>query len=196
MKSNIRRALWLGVVAMGATAVLFAANAFSQTSSPSSTSKSASVNAKGRAICVLTPTEGNSAAGIVEFEETDEGVMIVAEITGLEPNSKHGFHIHQYGDISGKDGKATAGHFNPHGIDHAGPDADHRHVGDLGNLNADADGVARYRRLDVHVKMVGEDSIIGRGVIVHAGEDDLTSQPTGAAGARIAQGVIGFAKID
>ena len=44
--------------------------------------------------------------------------------------------------------------------------------------------------------MVGEDSIIGRGVIVHAGEDDLTSQPTGAAGARIAQGVIGIAKID
>ena len=122
-----------------------------------------SANANGRAIWVLTPTEGNSAAGIVESEETDGGVMIVAEITGLEPNTKHGFHIHQYGDISAKDGKATAGHFNPHGIDHAGPDADHRHVGDFGNLSADADGVARFRRLDAHVKMVGDDSIIERG---------------------------------
>ena len=181
---------WSGIAMLGAAACFFGASAFSE---PESQPASQSAAAR-KAICVLAPTEGNAAEGVVTFEEEAGGVMIVVEVSGLEPNSKHGFHVHQYGDVSAKDGTATGGHFNPHAVDHAGPDADTRHVGDLGNLEADADGVARMRRLDTLLKLDGENSVIGRGVIVHAGEDDLVSQPTGDAGGRIAQGVVGIAK--
>jgi Cu-Zn family superoxide dismutase len=67
-------------------------------------------------------------------------------------------------------------------------------MGDLGNLEADGMGTAHYRRTDGYVTLNGPHSVIGRAVIVHAGEDDLTTQPTGNAGGRQACGVIGIAK--
>ena len=78
--------------------------------------------------------------------------------------------------------------------EHGGPAADMRHVGDMGNLTVGEDGIGRVDYVDPVMTFAGENSVIGRGVVVHAGEDDLTSQPTGAAGARIACGVIGIAK--
>jgi Cu-Zn family superoxide dismutase len=77
---------------------------------------------------------------------------------------------------------------------HGGPTDVQRHVGDLGNIVADEQGNAHYDWTDTKLSFNGEDSIIGRGVIVHAGEDDLKSQPTGNAGARVACGVIGVAE--
>lgn len=150
--------------------------------------------AVSKAICVMAPTEGSTTTGLITFTKTDKGVLIEGKISGLEPNKEHGFHIHEYGDVSAPDGTSAGGHFNPHGADHAGPDDDMRHVGDLGNVKADAQGNATYQRVDQHIAFEGEESIIGRGMILHAGTDDLKSQPTGAAGARIAQGVIGIAQ--
>lgn len=147
-----------------------------------------------KAICVLKATEGNNVSGTVTFTQTDEGVLIEAHVHGLTPNSKHGFHIHEFGDISAPDGTSTGGHFNPDGHDHAGPESDKRHVGDLGNLESDANGHAMYKRVDKVVQIHGEHSILSRGITIHADTDDLSSQPTGAAGARIAVGVIGLAK--
>ena len=144
-----------------------------------------------KAICVLHPTEGNEVTGTVTFTKSGDGVKIVANVKGLTPG-KHGFHIHQYGDCSAPDGTSAGGHFNPEGVDHGGPDANVRHVGDLGNLEAGDDGTANLEYTDNMVRLTGEHGIIGRGIIVHAGEDDLTSQPTGAAGARVACGVIGI----
>ena len=147
-----------------------------------------------KAQCILRHTKGNTAKGVVTFTELEEGVLIEAKITGLDKNAKHGFHIHQYGDISAQDGTATGGHFNPHEKDHAGPDKAEHHVGDLGNIESDGDGVGTYRRIVKHTMLVGKNGIVGRGMIVHAGTDDLKSQPTGAAGGRIAQGVIAIIK--
>lgn len=156
---------------------------------------SADTNAITSAICVLSATEGNTVSGWVKFTKQADGVLIEAEVKGLTPGAKHGFHVHDLGDISAKDGTATGGHFNPGGHDHAAPDANMRHVGDLGNIEANAEGVGVYSRLDKMVRLNGpKDNIIGRGIIVHASTDDLTTQPTGNAGARIAQGVIGVAK--
>ena len=146
-----------------------------------------------KAICVLHPTEGNNVTGTVTFTKTATGVNVVADIKGLTPGM-HGFHIHQYGDVSAPDGTSAGGHFNPEGKEHGGPSAMERHVGDLGNIEAGEDGTAHLELSDTMIKLNGEHSIIGRGIIVHAGEDDLTSQPTGAAGARVAAGVIGIAK--
>jgi len=76
----------------------------------------------------------------------------------------------------------------------AGHDAEQRHEGDLGNLEADSSGKADLELTDKMMTMSGEKSIIGRGVIVHEKEDDLKSQPVGNAGGRLACGVIGIAK--
>ena len=149
-----------------------------------------------KAIAVLKATEGNNVTGTVTFTQTDEGTLIEAHVMGLEPNAKHGFHIHEFGDISAADGTSTGGHFNPDSHDHAGPMDDKRHVGDLGNLEADANGHAMYKRVDKYVQIHGAHSILSRGITIHAGTDDLSSQPTGAAGARIAVAVIGVAKTD
>jgi superoxide dismutase, Cu-Zn family len=145
-----------------------------------------------KAIAVLIPTEGNKVTGNINFIKMDGGIRIIADISGLEPG-KHGFHIHEYGNCSSLDGSSAGGHFNPHNKPHGAPNDAERHVGDLGNVIADENRVAHYERIDGVISLSGEDSIIGRGVIVHAGEDDLKTQPTGNAGARVACGVIGIA---
>lgn len=143
-------------------------------------------------IAVIQPTEGYTASGVVFFKKVDDGVEVSGEIEGLKPG-KHGFHVHQYGDISADDGTSAGGHFNPTGQPHASRTAEHRHVGDLGNITADENGVATFSFVDSELSMKGTDSIIGRGLIVHRDADDLTSQPTGAAGPRAGMAVIGVA---
>jgi Cu-Zn family superoxide dismutase len=152
--------------------------------SPSSTS-----SIRQQVTAILSPTIGNKAAGSVNFSQQVKGILINAKLTGLTPGA-HGFHIHETGDCSSGDGKSAGGHFNPDSVDHGGPDAPTRHIGDLGNIAADDNGNAVYERLDTVVSFSGIHNIIGKGVIVHAGTDDLTSQPTGAADARVACGVI------
>ena len=146
-----------------------------------------------RAVAVLVPTSGNTARGTVTFEAVAGGVRITAQLEGL-PAGNHGFHIHEFGDCSAADGTSAGGHYNPAGAPHAGPEGSPRHVGDLGNVSADTQGKAAYDRTDRLVKLDGPDSVVGRGVIVHAGADDLATQPTGNAGARLACGAVGIAK--
>ena len=146
-----------------------------------------------KATVTLAPTAGNDGiAGTVTFVQADGKVTITANVSGLTPG-KHGFHIHEFGDISMDNGKGTGGHFNPEGHDHALADNATRHAGDLGNLDADKDGNATYTATVDNITIAGKNAILGRAIIVHAKEDD-GGQPTGNAGARIAQGVIGVAK--
>jgi Cu-Zn family superoxide dismutase len=146
-----------------------------------------------RAVAVLHPTGGNSVEGQVTFSKTDGGVKVSGHITGLTPG-KHGFHIHEFGDCTAPDGTSAGGHFNPAGAQHGAPTDAMRHEGDLGNVDANAQGVADIDYVDTHASFEGEASILGRGVIVHAAPDDFKTQPTGNAGARVACGVIGAAK--
>lgn len=147
----------------------------------------------GSALARLKPTAGNAAAGEVTFTpEAGVGVRIRARVEALGPGL-HGFHIHERGDCSAADASSAGGHYNPHDTPHGSPlgAAGTRHVGDLGNLTADSStGEAVYERVDPLLTLTGPHTIVGRSVIVHAGEDDLTTQPTGGAGARIACGVI------
>ncbi len=140
----------------------------------------------------LNPTANNKVQGTVDFFETAKGVRVVAKVSGLTPGL-HGFHIHEKGDCSEKDGTAAGaagGHFNPGGMKHGGPTDAMRHAGDFGNITADASGNATYEAIDAHITFDGMNSIIGRGVIVHANADDLSGQPAGNAGPRVACGVI------
>ena len=144
------------------------------------------------AVAVLIATDGNDAEGVVRFARIDAGVRIMAEIKRLSPGL-HGFHIHRFGDCRAPDAVSAGEHFNPQASRHGGPESEHRHAGDLGNLSADAQGVAIVDRVAPLIQIDGPDSIIGRSVIVHADPDDLTSQPSGASGVRLACGVIGWA---
>ena len=142
-----------------------------------------------QAVAVLNPTQGNQARGTVTFTQVADGVRVVADVQGLSPG-KHGFHIHEKGDCSAPDGSSAGGHFNPTGMPHGAPNSVQRHAGDFGNIVADESGRARADFIDTHISFGGPTSILGRGVIVHAQADDLVSQPSGDAGARVACGVI------
>jgi Cu-Zn family superoxide dismutase len=145
------------------------------------------------AIARLNPTQNNKVTGTVVFTKVAGGIRVVADIQGLAPG-EHGFHIHEKGDCSAPDGASAGGHFNPTGMPHGAHNAAKRHIGDLGNLVADASGKAHIDRIDALLAFEGETSIIGRGVIVHDKKDDLVSQPAGNAGPRIACGVIEMQK--
>lgn len=144
-----------------------------------------------KAVAYLNPTEGNKTSGTVVLTAQNGSVMIMADFEGLPPG-KHGFHIHEKGDCSAPDATSAGGHFNPDNSPHAGPDnpPGQRHVGDLGNIEADSNGKAHYEREDPIVSLKGPHSVIGKAVIIHADADDLESQPTGNAGSRLACGVI------
>jgi Cu-Zn family superoxide dismutase len=147
-----------------------------------------------KAVAVLHPTAGNKVSGTVTFTEVADGVQVRAEITGLPPGN-HGFHVHEFGDCSAADASSAGAHFNPTHQPHAGPDAPERHVGDMGNVQADASGKARLEYVDHQISLTNDErSVIGRSVVVHAKADDLKSQPAGDSGARVACGVIGRAK--
>jgi Cu-Zn family superoxide dismutase len=128
--------------------------------------------------------------GTVEFKQTDDGVEVTANIEGLKKGD-HGFHIHEKGDCSAPDATSAGGHFNPSKHKHGAPDAAEHHEGDLGNLTAGADGKATKTFTMKGITLdEGETSIVGKGFIIHEKADDMKTQPTGNAGARVACGVI------
>jgi Cu-Zn family superoxide dismutase len=145
-----------------------------------------------KAVAVMHPASGSQVAGRVTFTKVGDMVEVVADITGLTPG-KHAFHIHEFGDCSAADASSAGGHFNPMKKPHGAPDAAERHVGDMGNLEADEYGKAHLELKSNLMKLSGDTSILGRGVIVHEKVDDW-SQPTGNAGGRVACGVVGVAK--
>jgi Cu-Zn family superoxide dismutase len=140
--------------------------------------------------------------GVVKFTEdlVNNQIKIDLNITGLNPNSLHGFHVHEAGDLTDKCTSMCA-HFNPNGNTHGCPGMKNRHVGDLGNIKTNSKGEAKYIFYDNIIKLRGSKSnIIGRGLIIHEDEDDCgqglnaESLKTGNAGKRIACAVIGYSK--
>ncbi len=146
-----------------------------------------------KAVALLKPAAGSSVEGEVTFTNATGGTRVVVALKGLSPG-KHGFHVHEFGDCSAPDFSSAGGHFNPSGDPHAAPKDAARHAGDLGNVEADASGVARLDYVDAKLAFEGPTSVLGRGVIVHASPDDLKTQPTGNAGGRLACGVVGVVK--
>jgi len=146
-----------------------------------------------KAICILYPTQGNKANGTINFITTDSGIKVIGNIQGLT-KGKHGIHIHECGDCIAADGSSAGGHFNPMGENHGGPMDMNRHEGDMGNIMANDSGKAHIEYFDKMLSLEGDNSIIGRSVIIHKSEDDFKTQPTGNSGARVACGVIGISK--
>ena len=136
----------------------------------------------------ITPLGTAKLAGSVTFTESGGKVTVTGHLTGLTPG-KHGFHVHEFGDCSG-DGTPAGGHFNPATTQHGAMDGAH-HSGDLGNITADDKGEATLAASTSQFTLAsGANNILGRSVVIHDKEDDLTTQPSGNSGARIGCGVI------
>ncbi|XP_023745048.1 superoxide dismutase [Cu-Zn] 2 isoform X1 [Lactuca sativa] len=149
-----------------------------------------------KAVAVITGGESSVKGSLQFFQEANGVTHVSGKITGLKPGL-HGFHIHALGDTT--NGCISTGpHFNPLKNDHGAPQDDVRHAGDLGNIVAGEDGIANVSIEDKHIPLIGQHSILGRAVVIHADPDDLgrggheLSKTTGNAGARVGCGVIGL----
>jgi Cu-Zn family superoxide dismutase len=192
-KLMMRKSIALTGLAAAVTIAACSAPNPSMSTAEAKSHKQGEMHGPQKAVAVMMPTEGNEASGTVRFMQQGDQVVIKGRFTGLEPGSTHGFHIHQYGNITKADGTAAGGHYNPEGHDHGLPPDTPRHAGDLGNVTANSDGVAKFTKKVSNITVSGhKNAILGRGVILHAKKDD-GGQPTGNAGARLAQGVIGIA---
>ncbi|KAA5606560.1 superoxide dismutase family protein [Roseospira marina] len=152
---------------------------------------------KAEATAELRTPEGQ-VLGTVSFHETPSGMLWVAAHATDVPPGRHGFHIHETGTCDADtDFKSAGGHLaggHAHGVlDARGP-----HPGDLPNVTVHDDGRldAEFflQRLSVDEGLwLGDAALFdsdGAAVVLHDGADDYESQPSGAAGPRIACGVI------
>jgi Cu-Zn family superoxide dismutase len=153
-------------------------------------------------ITAIAVFNGPTIKGTVKFtEQLDSNlVQIDVNLSGLNKNALHGFHVHESGDLTDKC-ESMCAHFNPYGNQHGCPGKKERHVGDLGNLKTDAKGNAQYSFYDDVIRLRGtKANILGRGLIIHADPDDCglgghpDSLTTGHAGKRIACAIIGYSK--
>lgn len=132
--------------------------------------------------------------GSATLTETPHGVLISATIKGVSPG-EHAFHIHEKGVCNPTDGfKSAGGHFNPFAKEHGFKVEGGPHAGDMPNQVAGADGVLRANVINTMVTLKkGQGTLFGpdgTSLVIHDGRDDYESQPSGAAGARIACAVI------
>lgn len=155
------------------------------------------MNENKEAVCVLQDSKIKGYILFKEFKE-QKNTRIYIHLENV-PKGKHGFHIHESGDL--REGcNSLCSHYNPYHKNHGGPKDKERHVGDLGNLEPNEKGIVRKIMYDNKIKLSGKHSILGRSVVIHDKEDDLgkgnnaESLKTGNAGKRIACGVIGISK--
>jgi Cu-Zn family superoxide dismutase len=136
----------------------------------------------------LVDTDGASV-GTVELQATPNGTLLRVDLHAM-PSGVHAFHIHEIGRCEPDFGHA-GGHYNPEGVGHGFLDAGGYHVGDMPNLHIPDSGELTIEilnhQLQLDERLFDED---GASIMIHAGADDYTSDPAGAAGARIACGVI------
>ena len=147
-----------------------------------------------------TTASGARAQGAVRFRESDGGLMVTVSLRGLDPGM-HGVHIHENADCGPADtdgdgtmepAGAAGGHWDPLGTgEHGEPgdDLDDKHLGDLGNVTAKADGTAEAT-LAIGNYDPNARSVVGHAVIIHSGMDDGETDPGGESGRRMGCGII------
>ncbi|MEQ8361988.1 MAG: superoxide dismutase family protein [Cyclobacteriaceae bacterium] len=144
------------------------------------------------ATATMNSASGSTASGSASFTQTgDMTVRMSIEMRGLTPG-EHALHLHENGDCSAPDATSAGGHWNPGGMSHGKRGEGEFHAGDVINLTADADGNVSWSE-EIEGWTIGGDestNILNKGIIVHETTDDFTTQPTGAAGGRVACGVI------
>ncbi len=154
-----------------------------------------SVPSTKQAIATIGPASDSHVTGMAVFTQNGDQITLTIEIQNASPGV-HAVHIHESGDCSSPDGKSAGGHWNPTGVAHGKWGEGEFHLGDLGNITVGEDGTGGIE-LTTDLWEIGTGSdvdVVGRGIVVHAGADDFTSQPSGDAGARIGCGAIVLAE--
>jgi Cu-Zn family superoxide dismutase len=172
--------------AVAAAAALYTAGC---SSTSSTTSRTAAAGPQARA--TIEPKSGSNVRGWATFtERSTGGVAVVVHIENAPPGV-HGLHLHEKGDCSAPDASSAGGHFNPGGMPHAGPSDTMRHAGDFGNITIEANGTGHLELVsDLLTVRPGPNSVVGKAVVFHEKVDDLKTQPSGNAGARLGCGVV------
>lgn len=148
----------------------------------------------GEATATLRTADGTEIGTVTFTQDTVGGsVQIQADFHDVEGDGPHGFHLHQNGECSAPDFQSAGDHFNPEGVDHACPPTTPRHAGDFGNVEISGGSGSVDQDSDLVAVAAGPDSVVGRAVILHDGEDDCTTQPSGDSGNRYACGVVTLA---
>jgi Cu-Zn family superoxide dismutase len=159
-------------------------------SSNSSSTPAPKAAAGPRASAGIEGRSGSPMTGTAIFTQNGDTVHIVVDVANA-PGGVHAVHLHEKGDCSAPDATSAGGHFNPMKMEHGSPDAPVHHAGDFGNMTVGEEGRG-HLELDSTMLTVtpGDHSVVGHAVVVHAKEDDMHTQPTGNAGARIGCGVV------
>ena len=163
----------------GATLFLAAAAliAASQTASAGEQASAAMMNANGESV------------GAVTLSATPQGTLLHAKLENL-PAGAHAFHVHAVG-VCEAPFKSAGGHFNPDGAKHGIESAEGMHAGDMPNIHVPDSGALEVEVLNALLRL--DDALFdedGAAIVIHEGPDDYVSDPAGAAGPRIACGVI------
>ncbi len=148
-----------------------------------------------QAHAIINSSNDSGVTGMAVFTQNGDYITLTVEIQDATPGL-HAVHIHANGDCSAPDGTSAGGHWNPTDVAHGKWGVGEFHLGDIGNSTVGGDGTGSIT-LTTDLWEIGTGSdidVVGKGIIVHAGADDFTSQPSGAAGARIGCGVIVLAE--
>ena len=129
--------------------------------------------------------------GTAQLTQKSKGVQLQITAKGLPPGLK-GIHIHETGKCDPPDFKSAGAHYNPKQTEHGRLNPKGAHLGDLPNLEIQADGRGDLKFMTAGATL-RENSLRkagGTAIVIHAGPDDLSSDPAGGSGDRIACGVI------
>ena len=135
----------------------------------------------------IIPLNNSNISGTISFTQKKDSVLLEAHIYGLEPGFK-AIHIHEIGDCSSSDGLSTGGHWNPTNTKHSKwGDPTGFHLGAVGNFEIDSIGHGMVNfSTDLWCLGCGKETdLLDQAVIIHNGQDDYVSQPSGASGMRI-----------
>lgn len=193
MKTSLNAVLFaVAAVGLSACSSTPSTDSAPSASTATTTTGTAAVSTAKAAVVNLASASGSLVSGRLSVVPMNDGVHLTGEVGGLSPGSTHAIHIHEKGDCSAADASSAGGHFNPAGAPHGKVGSGAHHGGDMDNIVANAEGVAK---VDVHASGVtlggaAVNDVAGKAVIVHAAADDYRTQPTGNAGGRVACGVI------
>jgi Cu-Zn family superoxide dismutase len=144
-----------------------------------------------QATAVIEPKSGTSTSGAAMFTTDGKTVTLQLDVTGAPPG-EHAVHIHEKPDCSADDATSAGDHWNPTNMAHGKPNGGPFHLGDIGNMKVgdDGKGSLTFRSEKWAIGTGQMNDVVNHAIVIHAGADDFTTQPSGASGARIGCGVI------
>jgi Cu-Zn family superoxide dismutase len=148
----------------------------------------AKVNQGNAAEAKMKNAEGEEI-GTARFTAAENGVRLQLEASKLTSGAL-ALHLHEHGSCEPPTFESAGGHYNPTKATHGFESERGPHLGDLRNISVGKDGKAEAYQFASGLSINGQNSIVGKSLVIHSRPDDYRSQPAGDAGDRLACGVI------